>query len=69
MKNLNNNEKSKEIKDKTINVQNEEILTNFEYYKIFNSKIIDKNSFLTNYPYSIKNISTIKKDNSRLILE
>ena len=63
MENLNNNEKSKEIKDKTINAQNEEILVNFEFNKIFNSKIIEKNAFLTNYPYSIKNISTIKKDN------
>ena len=63
MENINNKERKDEIKDNTIKIQNEEILTSFEFNNIFNSKITEKNLFLTNYPYSIKNISRIIKDN------
>jgi WD40 repeat protein len=40
---------------------NEEILTNFEYTS--NHNFINKNSFLTNFPNSIKNILAIRRDN------
>ena len=47
--------------EKNNNVYNEEILTNFEYKS--NHNFITKNSFLTNFPNSIKNIRAINRDN------
>ena len=47
--------------EKELFMKKEEILTNFEFKS--NHKYIDKNSFLTNFPNSIKNYSTIKRDN------
>ena len=62
MENIINDEKKGEIKDKNLYIPNEEILTNFDFNKIFNSKITANNLFFTNYSYSIKNILRIKKD-------
>ena len=44
---------------------NEEILTDFEYTS--NHHFINKNSFLTNFPNSIKNILAIRQDNQGVL--
>ena len=62
MEKLNNNKKKEEKNNTIFNIQNEEVLTKFEFNN-FCPKIIGKNLFLTNYQYSIKNILRIKQDN------